>query len=242
LCRELFMGYLEYLLWGYFIGYPIYIYVTHEKEKQMVLAEPSSLIQVYRLTMLYLWLPLALLFGLIVNQEIGLKEFTFQWHWTVVQQLALGFLLLLIVFAIRHIIQLKRSEIKQQAFIEQVEHSRWFMPKNRREMVYFVFGVSVTAGICEELLYRFYLLDLFSQNFPIYLAVLFSSLAFGAGHIYQGWLHVIRTAIMGAILATIYLYTESIVIVICLHIIADMYGGLCAYFSFSSEHIQKPIS
>ena len=235
------MLYLEYILWGYFIGYPIYIYCTHEQEKQMVLAQPEKLIPVYRVTMLYLWLPTAVVLALVWGGSLSLTDLGLHWHWGLETQIAVGLLILVTGLFCVQIVQTKKSAENQQALIKQMAQMSWFMPKNVGEAGYFIFGVSVTAGICEELLFRGYLLNLFDLYLPTYAAVILSSLAFGAGHIYQGYFNVLRTAVMGAVLAVIYLLTESLFIVIYLHIIMDMLGGVLAYISYTSQQ-QAPTS
>ena len=233
------MIYLEYILWGYFIGYPVYVYFTHEQEKQMLIAHPEKLIQVYRETMLYIWVPTALLLVLVSFGDLSFSDLGLQWHWDLSNQVAVAFGVFVTGYFCFQIIQLKNSNQHQQAFIEQTEFVAWLLPKNAREARYFILGVSVSAGLCEELLFRGYLLNLLDQNFPTYVAVIVSSLAFGAVHIYQGPLHVIRTTVIGVFMALVYLITDSIFIVIYLHIIMDMLGGMLAYISHSSQRRMK---
>lgn len=229
------MVYLEYILWVYFIAYPVYIYFTHEQEKQMVVAHPEKLIGVYRRTMLFVWLPTTLLLGLVGTGEISLTEIGLQWHWDLPNQIALVLLTLLTAYLFFMIKKLKHSDKDQQSSIEQMATFRWFMPKTIIEARYFILGVSVTAGICEELLFRGYLLNLLDESLPTYAAVILSSLAFGAGHIYQGGIQVIKIAVMGAFMALVYLLTDSIFVAIYLHILLDMQTGVISYISFSSQ-------
>ena len=223
------MDYLQYLLWGYFIVYPIYIYLTYEEEKQSVIAQPTKRIAVYRMTMLYLWLPvLALL--IVVNQtSLSMYDLGMRWHWNLANQIGVVGLIILCGYFFISLKQLSKSKKNHQAVHKQLTYIQWFMPVTKKEARYYIFGVSITAGICEELLFRGYLLHMLMGYLPTYAAVILTSLSFGLGHIYQGPIHVLRTAIMGVVMALIYLATDSIILPIILHILLDIYGGGLAY-------------
>ena len=228
------MFYLELLLWAFFTIFPIYVYMTHEQEKQRVIANPALRNSVYQLTMLHLWLPTLLLLAMTMGSELTLSSLGFNWEWDLVNQIAVGLTVILTLLFIFQIKSFNKDPDAQKKFIEQIAFIRWFMPENISQARYFILGLSVTAGICEELLFRGYLLNLFDQNMPTYVAVILSSLAFGAGHIYQGISNVFKTTLLGVFMSCIYLLTDSIYLVIYLHIIIDAYAGSSAYISLSA--------
>ncbi len=104
-------------------------------------------------------------------------------------------------------------------------------PKSRSELFMFTFVVSVTAGICEELIFRWYLLSVIESHSNLVIAAIGSSIVFGLWHVYLGWKHVIKTAFIGLVLCGLYLYFESIMLVILIHILMDVYSGLVAYLA-----------
>ncbi|MDN4503637.1 CPBP family intramembrane metalloprotease [Alteromonadaceae bacterium BrNp21-10] len=229
------MAILEYLLWSYFLGYPFYIYFTHEAEKQRVLKQPALRIRVYRETMLHIWVPVLVLLLLVTNNVISLGDIGWRWQWNLANQLASVGLVALSAYFLYSIGQVKRNLNLHPEIRKQFTFIQWFMPSSKREFRYVFFGVSVSAGICEELLFRGYLISLLNGVMPTYASVLLSSLAFGLMHIYQGPLNVLRTASLGGILAGLYLLTDSIVIPIILHVLLDMYGAGLAYIVFKNE-------
>jgi len=86
--------------------------------------------------------------------------------------------------------------------------------------------VALTAGLCEELLYRGFLTYAFLQlvhSMPAALAL--STLSFGVGHLYQGPRGVISTAVLGALLAVIYWGGASLWPGIALHAAIDLVNG-----------------
>ena len=105
------------------------------------------------------------------------------------------------------------------------------LPSSRNEFLLFTMLVSVSAGICEELIFRWYLYNFIELKTDWIIAVIASSFIFGLWHLYLGWRHVIKTTLVGIFLCGIYLYFESIVIAIIAHILIDIYSGTIAYHS-----------
>ncbi|MFT4928326.1 MAG: membrane protease YdiL (CAAX protease family) [Phenylobacterium sp.] len=226
---------LNYILWGYFIVYPIYIYLTHEQEKQSVIAQPEKLIGVYRVTMFHLWWPTLILLVLVYHGQIAMSEIGLQWQWDLANQIGVAGLVLLVGYLLLSLKQLAENSEEHQKVRDQMACVRWLMPTTIKESRYFIWGVSLTAGICEELLFRGYLMQQLAPYMPMYAVVIVSSLAFGLPHIYQGPMHVVRTTIIGLVMALIYLATDSLVIVMILHALLDMYGGVVAYMVLSKQ-------
>jgi len=223
------MSYLDYLLWGYFIVNPIYVYFTFEKEKQSVIDQPAKRITLYRSTILHLCLPTLILLFLVATTDTTMYDIGFKWQWGLANQIAVTGLVLLSGYLLLSLKQLSVDTVNHQAVRKQIAYIQWFMPTTIKESRLFIIGVSITAGVCEELLFRGYLMHLLTNFLPIYGVVIVSSLAFGLPHIYQGPIHIIRTTIFGVVMAMIYLLTDSILVPIFLHALLDMYGGAMAY-------------
>jgi len=76
------------------------------------------------------------------------------------------------------------------------------LPSSRMEKLWAVFFVAPTAALCEEFLYRGYLMTQLSQWFhSVPWAWGVSSAAFGLAHIYQRLNGMLRAALLGALLA-----------------------------------------
>ncbi|HEY2953716.1 MAG TPA: CPBP family intramembrane glutamic endopeptidase [Candidatus Eisenbacteria bacterium] len=98
------------------------------------------------------------------------------------------------------------------------------LPHTRADLVPFL-QLSLTAGICEELLYRGYLIWYLSHWLTIYPAAALASLLFGVGHLYQGWRGVLTTGMVGAFLASVYLVSGSLFAGMALHALMDAHSG-----------------
>ena len=79
---------------------------------------------------------------------------------------------------------------------------RALIPETRREKFWAVLVIAPTAAVCEEFLYRGFLLGELSQRLPsVALAVALSSVVFGLAHTYQGLSGIARAALLGALLS-----------------------------------------
>lgn len=90
-------------------------------------------------------------------------------------------------------------------------------------------AVSVTAGVCEELLYRGFLIAYLEPAAGIWFAVILSSTVFGVGHYYQGTKGIVKTGIVGLVMAGLYQLTGSLWAPIILHASIDMVSGHLGY-------------
>ncbi len=100
------------------------------------------------------------------------------------------------------------------------------VPRNDRERRLWV-ALSLTAGVCEEVIYRGFLMWYAMTWLPGAAAVLVSAVVFGLAHLYLGWgMGVLRGTIMGVILGAAYLLTGTLWVPIALHAAVDVTSGL----------------
>jgi membrane protease YdiL (CAAX protease family) len=104
-----------------------------------------------------------------------------------------------------------------------------FLPSNYKEFAQFSF-LAFSAGICEEIVYRGFLVNYLYGHFidPVWaynVAVIFPAIIFGIVHMYQGFKAVLKIAVMSLLFGTIFIFSESLLIVIILHVAVDLLGG-----------------
>jgi len=105
---------------------------------------------------------------------------------------------------------------------EEPELVRLLLPETRREKLLAVLTLAPTAAICEEFLYRGYLLAQFSRWFePVPWAWIGSSVAFGLAHAYQGLNGMVRAALLGGLLAFPVIYLGSLYPAMVAHFVID---------------------
>ncbi|SFD84552.1 CPBP family intramembrane glutamic endopeptidase [Blastococcus tunisiensis] len=85
--------------------------------------------------------------------------------------------------------------------------------------------VGITAGVCEEWLYRGFFLAVvaaLSGGLPTGVLVGVAAAAFGLAHAYQGPAGIVTTGVLGGIMAAIYLDTGSLLLPVLLHALIDL--------------------
>ena len=92
-------------------------------------------------------------------------------------------------------------------------------------------GVAVTAGVCEELLYRGYLITVLATWVGWWGAATLSAACFGLLHAYQGRGGIIRTALVGVAMTGIVALTRSIFPAMALHALIDIGSGVVTWIA-----------
>lgn len=104
--------------------------------------------------------------------------------------------------------------------------SERILPQSKRELMPYL-ALAVTAGICEEFLYRGFAMGAFFRaGLPVWLVVLLSSVLFGMAHLYQGRSGFLGTSILGLIFATARIAYHSVAPVMVWHAVVDVVAGI----------------
>jgi membrane protease YdiL (CAAX protease family) len=103
-----------------------------------------------------------------------------------------------------------------------------YLPRTESELRSFV-GLSLTAGIVEEIVYRGFVLWYLGHFVPLWAAVAVSSIAFGLAHSYQGVNGALRCGLTGLAFALFYVVTGSIWLPIIAHALLDVATGAALY-------------
>ena len=104
----------------------------------------------------------------------------------------------------------------------------FLLPHTLNEARWFVL-LSMTAGYCEELLYRGYLVWFFAPWLGTVGAMAFVVAIFGVSHAYQGRKGAIRATLAGTVMAAIVLGTGSLIPAMIVHALIDIGGGIVGY-------------
>lgn len=102
------------------------------------------------------------------------------------------------------------------------------IPQNGNELARF-YGLSVTAGVVEEVLWRGFLIWYLTQFMPLWVAALISAIGFGLAHAYQGISHLPQITAVGLLFVALYVISGSIWLPIIMHAAVDMLQGRLGY-------------
>jgi uncharacterized protein len=137
------------------------------------------------------------------------------------------FLLLAAYFA-SAVATLARSPDARAGARQQVGTLTAVLPHTRTELYWFG-GVSLTAGFCEEFLFRGYFIWALAPWLGWWGAAALSALIFAIGHAYQGWNGVLRTGIVGGFFTLAVAVFNSLWPAIALHALIDLANGTMAW-------------
>ncbi len=108
------------------------------------------------------------------------------------------------------------------------------LPHTRGEWAGF-FGLSLTAGTCEELIARGFLIWFVGAWTGPWIALVVSSVLFGLGHAYQGRKGIVQTGVVGLAMGLVYLGTHSLLPGMVLHALIDAGSGTAVYLMFRED-------
>jgi membrane protease YdiL (CAAX protease family) len=104
----------------------------------------------------------------------------------------------------------------------------YLLPHTRAEFRGFML-LSFTAGVCEELLCRGYLMWALRPYMNVVAAIAVSAIVFGLGHAYQGKKGIVKTGVVGIVMNIIVLATGWLLPAMVVHALVDASAGHLGY-------------
>jgi membrane protease YdiL (CAAX protease family) len=138
--------------------------------------------------------------------------------------LGVGVCALVIALLLAQLRAVYSSEDARRSILRQTAKLEALLPHDAVEGRWFS-ALSITAGICEETLYRGFLIAYLHVYVGTAAAWAISSLVFGVGHSYQGLGGVGKTGVVGGVLGGLYLFTGTLWVPIALHATQDLVAG-----------------
>lgn len=113
------------------------------------------------------------------------------------------------------------SAARRRAAAPAFARLAYMLPVSPRERRWWIV-LSLTAGICEELLYRGYLFHFIDAALGLVPAWLLSAAAFGVAHLYQGWRGIVPATLAGLLFGLLAVGTGSLALPIVVHVLVDL--------------------
>ncbi|RUO55926.1 CPBP family intramembrane glutamic endopeptidase [Pseudidiomarina homiensis] len=219
----------EWLMLFIIVLMPVYSLWEADKVKIAILAGRKTKIRAYQDAMLFMWLPTLVLLALMAYGAFAPSDFSLLWLGNLGNWIGTVFVVAIAGYFAYSAYTLMHNASARQKFRDVSQNHDWMMPVNKSELRWFTLGLSVSAGVCEELLFRGFIIGALGDSLGVVVSLILSSLLFGLCHVYQGWMNVLRTGIIGLVLGVIFILTESLWVVIALHALVDIYGGIVGY-------------
>jgi uncharacterized protein len=205
------------------VGFPIWD--VYETRRLKASSHPRRKILTYQRILAVEWI-FALIAVLLLRWQI-----VFIWpsaHESIVRHIGSSFIwglvtAIVFVLAIQLFLTHRNPKLRKK-ILQALQRMAFILPVTSEERVWFAF-VSLTAGICEEILYRGFLIRYLAYtpwHIEVWIALVISSLAFGLAHSYQGIGGMIGTALMGAVLGVVFIVSGSLWLPILIHAAIDL--------------------
>ena len=208
-------------LWSHFVSWP-------RHERAVDAGDPSARSRIYVRTMIEQWL---LVIAAAVLCVMGRRTPDALWlvapsGW----RAWVGFTLSL-GYAALVVIQARMISARPQSLArlrDRLQPLRALIPHTAGEVRLFM-PLAVTAGICEEFLFRGYLVWVLAFWMGVIPAAIVSMVAFGLAHGYQGGNFGFRAFVIGVVFGVLALVTRSLLPGMVLHAVIDLGGGWVTY-------------
>lgn len=212
---------LVWPVWEHRVGLP-------RLRAALAAGQRGALTRAYTLTMLLQWGLTALALAVWVMPGRPLTQLGLRLPEGWRAALGLGLIALLGVLLVRQERAVRKDPATRAKIRPQLGSVAWFLPRTPLELKRFT-SLSVTAGVCEELLCRGWFLALLAPWLPPVVTLIATSVFFGLGHFYQGTTGIVKTGITGLIMGTLYLVTGSLLVPMILHAVVDIGSGRVAF-------------
>ena len=219
---------IVYPIWDYFSAWPRMV-------RTIASGRPNARVSVYREVLALEWIITAVIAAAWIHAArpwrlIGLV-------------LPVGWRLVLTVALLAALMMLFRAQLRSIRRLDPAKRDRvrtrqaavsLLVPHNRVERAWFV-AVAITAGLCEEFIYRGFLLWAFRPWLGLWGAALASTVSFGFAHAYQGRSGAIRAGTLGAAFVVLAIAMGSVVPGMVLHALLDLISGEASYAIFADD-------
>jgi len=117
---------------------------------------------------------------------------------------------------------------------QRIAPVREVLPHDRGELRVF-HAVSISAGVCEELLFRGYVMWVISAYAGPWVGAVVTAVLFGLGHLYQGAAGVVQTGVVGLIMSAVVAASGSLWPAMVLHAAVDWGSGDAGHLAIETE-------
>jgi membrane protease YdiL (CAAX protease family) len=155
--------------------------------------------------------------------------------WVILGALVLGIAL--------SIFLLRRNPGALAAMQRSLQSTSLWLPTTPRERTWYAL-TALTAGICEELLYRGFLIRFISLTFPgidFLIVCILSGIIYGFSRLYQGMRGVMQASMMGFSFAIIYFLSGNLISIISRGQLAGITGSVIPAIVFHALAELRPL-
>lgn len=194
---------------------------------QMLRIDPRARARFYRRGIASEWILVAVIGVIGLLEDRGPSSIRLTWHTPRSSESIIGmfYAAVFIAAVAASAVLIRRSRPKRiDGVRKQVRRFVELIPRTSDERWTFV-AVAVTAGICEEVVYRGFGIAYVKWLFPSadsLAVILIIGAAFGAVHAYQGLRNMLVTGLIGGLLAWLTIVTGTLLPAMAVHVALDL--------------------
>ncbi len=224
------------------VGFPVWSLLDYRRFlKELAQGVPDARVHQYRLTIAVEWIATAAIFAGWLARGRGLAAFGLGFENSTRFWVGTGLALAATVVLIVQAVMVTGSRKRLVEMQEHIGDLQSMFPRGAREANWWRV-LSFTAGICEEIIFRGFLIAVLAVPFGIWPAVLLSTVVFGLIHAYQDPKGIVRTGVVGLIMAGLFLLTGSLWASILLHVVIDLTSGHMLQRAIESRPDKAPVT
>lgn len=208
---------------------PIYTWIEHKRDRRRN-AEGRSrpLVQRYRQTAIMLWGASATVVAVWISAGRPLADLGLAVSGNVWFTFALAAAVVISILYGSQVLTLRRSATARAQLRRMLDQQRGvnsILPNTSEEMAAFRW-IALTAGVCEELLFRGFLIWALAHWMPIWTAAVAALTIFTLAHLYQENARALAGVVVAATVMTVlFLVSGSLLPSMLLHFAVDLAGG-----------------
>lgn len=221
-----------YLLCAILVGFifPLYSLVSGKKVKHLLTEFPEKKTLIYRMTVIQLII--LMLMALIPLWHGGEPPEVFGLGFSRQPLSMIGLVMIALLWLIL-LLRFKLTDSMAQKVMKANSELQFLMPTRKQEFKLSIV-VSFAAGICEEIIYRGFLLWWLMSFMEVIPAFLLTNIPFALAHLSTtGKKNTIVVFILALGFSGIFLWTQSLWLPILLHTLLDIYSMTLSYKAFS---------
>lgn len=234
-----FVLYSLYALWiGVGLIYPIYALIKAKETRTFLINNPERLTYVYRVVIITQWIFVSLLAleWWLLNRTIASLGLGFLENWILLGALIL--FLLLTIGALAYFLDVPLN--KMTSLQKKLKDVSFILPKTLTAYRWSI-ALAITAGICEEILFRGFIYGELINFMSVPFAILVTNLLFALGHTGMKLKNMVGSFLLGLFWSILYYFTGSLWVPIATHIIVDVYSATLMY-KLSNRLKNQPVN
>lgn len=190
---------------------------------RLVVRDPEARMAFYRNAVASQWVLALLALSLMWNVDADYVRRLFSVNFTADSLLVAG-LSLLVLMTQSPLVPFVRERMETSASMKRALYPiRNILPRSAAEKNLWI-TVAITAGVCEEILFRGFLFFYAQSTLGLEVAgaIALSSAVFAIGHLYQGNANMLRVGVIGVIFGVVFTVSDNLIWCIALHALLDL--------------------